>query len=315
MIIDPVLTLSIEPGRALPPTEASESRCLPVKKLELVTDLQSHLAAVRRAGRSIGFVPTMGALHEGHRSLIRAARGGCDHVVVSIFVNPTQFGPNEDFSRYPRPLEADLAACESEGVDTVFMPPVSEMYPAGAVTTVRVAKLTEGLCGAYRPGHFEGVTTVVAKLFNVVWPDVAYFGQKDYQQATVIRQMVRDLLIPIRIEVCPTVREAEGLALSSRNAYLKPQERRQAPVLFATLTWARERVLAGERNGAELVRQMWERIEAAGPCNIEYIEIVDADDLSPRPVITGRCVIALAVRIGQTRLIDNVVVDAGCGRT
>ncbi len=285
-----------------------------MKSLDKVDELLSHLGAVRRAGRRIGFVPTMGALHEGHRSLIRAARAGCDHVVVSVFVNPTQFGPNEDFERYPRPLEADLAACEAEGADCVFMPPVSEMYPAGAVTTVSVSGLTEGMCGASRPGHFQGVTTVVAKLFNVVQPDVAYFGQKDYQQAAVIRQMVRDLLYPIRIEVCPTIREADGLAMSSRNAYLSPQERGQAPVLYATLTWARDQIAAGQRDAAGLIPQMRERIEAAGPCAIDYVIINDAETLAPVHTVARQCVLALAVRIGQTRLIDNILVDAAAPR-
>lgn len=285
-----------------------------MKSLDRVDELLAHLGAVRRAGLRIGFVPTMGALHEGHRSLIRAARAGCDHVVVSVFVNPTQFGPNEDFDRYPRPLEADLTACEAEGADCVFMPPVSEMYPAGAVTTVSVSGLTEGMCGASRPGHFQGVTTVVAKLFNVVQPDVAYFGQKDYQQAAVIKQMVRDLLYPIRIEVCPTIREADGLAMSSRNAYLRPEERRQAPILYATLTWARDQITAGQRDAAGLIPQMRQRIEASGPCQIDYVVINNAETLMPVDTIAGQCILALAVRIGQTRLIDNILVDAAAPR-
>lgn len=251
----------------------------------------------------------MGALHEGHRSLIRAARAECDEVVVSIFVNPTQFGPGEDFERYPRPIEADLEACRQEGATAVFCPAASEMYPEGARTTVRVAGLTEGLCGAHRPGHFEGVTTIVTKLFNLVAPDRAYFGQKDYQQSVVIRRMVRDLLWPLEIVVCPTVREPDGLALSSRNAYLSPAEREQALSLSRALFWARDEILRGVRDTAALIAGMRERIEAAGPCSIDYIEIVDADELTPMPVARGRCVLALAVRIGQTRLIDNVLVD------
>jgi pantoate--beta-alanine ligase len=253
----------------------------------------------------------MGALHEGHRSLMRAARAGCDVVVVSIFVNPTQFGPGEDFQHYPRPLEADLAACREEGVDAVFMPAVAQMYPPGAVTTVSVRRLTEGLCGRFRPGHFDAVTTVVAKLFNIVQPDRAYFGQKDAQQAAVIRQMVRDLDWPVEVVVCPTVREPDGLAMSSRNAYLSPEQRRQAVSLSAALVWARTRIEGGERDVAKLVAGMREQIESAGPCQIDYLEVVDADTLEPKPGAAGRCLVALAVRIGGARLIDNVVVDAG----
>lgn len=281
-----------------------------MRKLETIRDLRPCLAEFRRAGLRIGFVPTMGALHEGHRSLIRSARASCDRVVVSIFVNPTQFGPGEDFDRYPRPVEADLAACTEEGVDVVFLPQVSEMYPPGDSTTVRVARLTDGLCGAHRPGHFDGVTTVVSKLFNAVQPDVAFFGQKDAQQAGVIRRMVRDMLFPLEIVVCPTVREPDGLALSSRNAYLSAAERKQALSLIAALRWAAETVRAGRTEAAGLVREMRSRIEASGRCEIDYIEIVDADSLEPRSRVEGACLIALAVRIGNTRLIDNVIVDA-----
>ncbi len=282
-----------------------------MKKLETLAEVREYLRPYRLAGKQIGLVPTMGALHEGHRSLMRAARGGCDQVVVSIFVNPTQFGPGEDFDKYPRTFDADWAACQAEGVDAVFCPPVSEMYPGDSVTWVTVKRLTEGLCGAHRPGHFDGVTTVVAKLFNIVQPDVAYFGQKDAQQATVIRRMVNDLLWPLQIVVCPTVREADGLAMSSRNAYLSPADRRQALSLSASLFWARDQILAGRRVVPDLAAEMRRRIEAAGPCSIDYVEIVDADELTPLEVVRGRCLVAVAVRIGGTRLIDNVVVDAG----
>ncbi len=264
-----------------------------------------------RTAKSIGFVPTMGALHEGHRSLMRTAREGCQIVVVSIFVNPTQFGPGEDFEKYPRPLARDLAVCQEEGVDAVFVPEVGEMYPADAVTTVSVARLTEGLCGRHRPGHFDGVTTVVAKLFNIVQPDRAYFGQKDAQQAAVIRQMVRDLNWPIEVVVCPTVREADGLAMSSRNAYLSPEQRRQALCLSQALNWAKGRIEAGQRDVSKLTAAMREQIEAAGPCEIDYIEVVDAETLEPKASVQGQCLVALAVRIGPARLIDNVLVDAG----
>lgn len=280
-----------------------------MEDLRTIQEVRDHIRHARQAGRRIGFVPTMGALHEGHRSLIRAARAACDEVIVSIFVNPTQFGPGEDFERYPRNLEADLAACREEGVSAVFCPSVGEMYPADSVTKVTVSRLVEGLCGAHRPGHFDGVTTIVAKLFNIVQPDVAFFGQKDAQQAAVIRRMVRDLNFPIEIVVCPTVREADGLALSSRNVYLSPEERVQARSLSTALYWAGEQVEAGRRDAVGLVRGMRERIEAAGPCSIDYIEIVDAESLIPVPTIKGRCLIAVAAWIGRTRLIDNVVVD------
>lgn len=280
-------------------------------KLETIKAVREYVRAARRAGRRIGFVPTMGALHEGHRSLMKAARAACDEVVVSIFVNPTQFGPAEDFERYPRPLEADLAACREEGVDAAFCPSVKEMYPPGSLTTVTVARLTDGLCGAHRPGHFTGVTTAVAKLFSIVQPDAAFFGQKDAQQAAVIRRMVRDLDFPIEIVVCQTVREPDGLALSSRNVYLSPSERQQALSLSGALRWAEEQIRAGRRDTAELVQEMRRRIESAGLCLIDYIEIVDADELTPQAVADEHCLIALAVRIGRTRLIDNIVVNAG----
>lgn len=282
-----------------------------MKKLETVSQVREYLTPHRRAGRRIGFVPTMGALHEGHLSLMRAARRECDQVIVSIFVNPTQFGPGEDFEKYPRMLEADLAACQAEGVDAAFCPPVSEVYPVGSATAVTVKRLTDGLCGAHRPGHFDGVTTVVAKLFNIVQPDAAYFGQKDAQQAIVLRRMVKDLLWPIEMVVCPTIREPDGLAMSSRNAYLSPAERRQALSLSAALFRARDEILGGQKDVAALVAGIRQRIESAGPCRIDYVEIVDAEELTPLTTVRGKCLLALAVRIGGTRLIDNVVVDAG----
>jgi len=282
-----------------------------MKKIETIKDYREHLHQIRMAGKIVGFVPTMGAIHEGHRSLMRSARAECEELVVSIFVNPTQFCPGEDFDKYPRPLEEDLDACEAEGVDTVFCPNVNEMYPAGSVTTVSVSTLTQGLCGAHRPGHFDGVTTVVAILFNIIQPDVAYFGQKDAQQAAVIRRMVRDLRWPIRIVVCPTIREPDGLAMSSRNNYLTPQQRQQAVCLFHALDEARQRITSGERDTAKLVAGMRKTIESAGPCEIDYIEIVDEGNLAPRAVVEGRCLLALAVHIGQSRLIDNLVVDVG----
>ncbi len=277
--------------------------------LQTVEELRAHLGQVRGQGKRIGLVPTMGALHEGHRSLIRAARRQCDVVVVSIFVNPTQFGPAEDFERYPRPLEQDLDACRQEQADVAFCPLAEEVYPPGEVTRVTVSRLTEVLCGPRRPGHFDGVTTVVAKLLNMVQPDAVYLGQKDAQQAVVLGRMVRDLFEPVEVVVCPTVREPDGLALSSRNLYLEASQRRQATSLYAALTEARERIARGERDTAVLIDGMRQRIEAAGPCVIEYLAIVDAEELSARTRAEGRCLIALAVRIGATRLIDNLVVD------
>ncbi len=306
-----------------------------MRKFESIAELREALRGVREQGRRVGFVPTMGALHEGHLSLVRRARAECGCVVVSIFVNPTQFAPGEDYERYPRPIEADLESCRKEGVDLVFCPTAAAMYPPGSATTVAVRGMTETLCGPHRPGHFDGVTTVVAKLFNVVQPDAAYFGQKDAQQAVVIRRMTRDLCWPIEIVVCPTVREADGLAMSSRNAYLDAAQRKQAAALYRALTWARERIeggrssprrhgdtekkegvesrRGGQRDAAELVRGIRERITSAGPCMIDYVEIVDADELTPKERVEGRCLIALAVRIGPARLIDNVVVDGPGG--
>lgn len=276
---------------------------------QTIADIRSAVRDARAAGRTIHFVPTMGALHEGHRSLMRAARGQDRFVVVSIFVNPIQFGPGEDFDRYPRPLEADLDACRSESVDAVFAPSVAEMYPADAVTRVCVAGVTERLCGAHRPGHFDGVATVVAKLFHIVEPDAAYFGQKDGQQCVVIRRMVADLNMPVRIVVCPTVREPDGLALSSRNVYLSPDERRQAVCLSQALHGAEEQIRSGCRDAAAVVDGMRAVILAAGPCVIDYVEAVDAETLQPLATLAGRCMLAVAVRIGTTRLIDNAVVD------
>lgn len=280
-----------------------------MRKIQTIDELRSCLAPARRAGRTIGFVPTMGALHEGHRSLMRIARKECQEVVVSIFVNPTQFGPNEDFQKYPRPAEADLASCADERVDTVFMPSVEEMYPVGETTRVAVARLTEGLCGRFRPGHFDGVTTVVAKLFNIVQPDRAYFGQKDAQQVVVIRRMVRDLCFPLEIVTCPIIREPDGLAMSSRNRYLSAADRKQALCLSAALRWAQQTIAAGQRDVAALVAEMRKQIASSGPCRIDYVEIVDADNLTPTAKVAGRCLIALAVHIGPARLIDNVVVE------
>lgn len=285
-----------------------DARSLSVKQLQTIRDVREFVGAARTAGRRIGFVPTMGALHEGHFSLIRTARSQSDTAVVSIFVNPTQFGPNEDYQRYPRPIDADLAGCEREGVGAVFCPSVQEMYPTRALTTVALPALTRTLCGPHRPGHFDGVATVVAKLFQIVQPDRAFFGQKDYQQSVIVRRMVADLNMPVEVVVCPTVREADGLAMSSRNAYLSAEDRRQALSLSQALFAARDQVAAGQRDALALVQQIRRHIQSAGPCRIDYAECVDAADLTPQSQITGPCAIAVAVRIGATRLIDNVLV-------
>ncbi len=276
---------------------------------ETIAGVRQHVAAARRRGQRTGLVPTMGALHEGHLSLIRAAREDCSYVVVSIFVNPTQFAPGEDYRQYPRTPQPDLAACRGAGVDLVFAPSVDEMYDPHELTTVHVGGLTEGLCGGHRPGHFDGVTTVVAKLFSIVQPDVAYFGQKDAQQAVVIKKMVADLKFPIEIIVCPTVRDPDGLAISSRNAYLSPEQRRQALVLYQALQMAQREILAGQSEPDTVIRAMRDRITAAGACTIDYIEITDPDTLKPLDSIRGAALIALAVQIGPARLIDNVLVD------
>ncbi len=282
--------------------------------VELITTIQGVREAVRaarRAGKRIGFVPTMGYLHEGHLSLMRQARQECDVVVVSIFVNPTQFGPNEDYDRYPRDLERDKALCETVPVDILFHPSVEEMYPQPFLTRVSVSTITETLCGASRPGHFDGVATIVAKLLNIVRPDAAYFGQKDAQQVVVIRRMVRDLnMDDIEIRPVPIVREPDGLAMSSRNVYLSPEERQAALVLYRTLQMAQERVAAGERDMAALADEMCRMIAAEPLARIDYVSIVDEESLQPVQRLEGRCLAALAVWIGKTRLIDNCILEA-----
>jgi pantoate--beta-alanine ligase len=254
----------------------------------------------------VGLVPTMGALHEGHASLIRLARQQCGFVAVSIFVNPTQFGPAEDFSKYPRTLPADLAVCEREGADLVFAPEPATIYPPGFRTAVDVGQLGDRLCGASRPGHFRGVASIVLKLLNIVQPERAYFGQKDAQQARIIRQMAFDLNVPTEIVVGPTVREPDGLALSSRNRYLSPAERQSATVLIESLSEARRRVEAGERDATALRQMMANRVEATPGAVLDYAEIVDAETFQPVEHLTGPAVAALAVKFGTTRLIDNV---------
>ena len=278
--------------------------------IETIAGLRSVLEEARSRGATVGLVPTMGALHEGHLALIRKARSENDFVAVSIFVNPTQFGAGEVRETYPRDLQRDLKLAGSAGADLVFGPPVEEMYPKGFSTWVEVEGLTQGLCGASRPGHFRGVCTVVAKLFNICRPDRAYFGEKDAQQLAVIKKMVSDLDIPLAIVPCPTVRESDGLALSSRNVRLSPEARAQAPVLYRALSAALTLVENGERDARRLNDEICAVLAEADLAKIDYVEIVDADDLVPVDVLAGPCLIALAVWFGKTRLIDNITVEA-----
>lgn len=280
-----------------------------IQVIERIRAMQAWADEVRGEGRRIGLVPTMGFLHEGHLSLIRLARERADVVVVSIFVNPTQFGPEEDFERYPRDFERDRGLVERAGGEVIFEPSVEEMYPPEFCTTVHVERLTEGLCGASRPGHFRGVTTVVTKLLCAVKPHVAVFGQKDFQQAVVIRRMVRDLNLDVEVVMGPIVREADGLAMSSRNAYLSPEERRDALVLFRSLERAKEMVRAGEREASRIIEAMKEEIQARPTARTDYVAVVDAETLMPVARVKGWVLVALAVWIGGTRLIDNVVLE------
>jgi len=274
-----------------------------------ISDVRSAVAAARRDGKKIGLVPTMGALHEGHLSLIRAAREECDHVVVSIFVNPTQFGPHEDLDRYPRPIEEDLRGCSDEGVDLVFYPDETTIYPAGDQTIVEAVGLSTVLEGAHRPGHFRGVATVVLKLLNIIAPDVAYFGRKDYQQQLIIRQMCRDLAVPVEIATCPTIREADGLALSSRNRYLNKSERETALSLNRCLQFACDLVKAGETDLVAVRQQMVKRMRHTPGVELDYATVVDAETLVEVPQSIGRLVALIAARVGTTRLIDNMIIE------
>jgi pantoate--beta-alanine ligase len=256
----------------------------------------------------------MGALHAGHASLIQTALRECDFTIVSIFVNPTQFGPKEDLARYPRPFEKDLELCRTLGVDAVFAPDPATMYPPGFRTFVEVRELQDPLCGASRPGHFRGVATVVAKLLNIVQPDLAYFGQKDAQQARIIQQLVRDLDMPVKIRVCPIVREPDGLALSSRNQYLDREQRRHATVLSRALREARASIEGGERDAAAVRQALAARVSSTPGAAVDYAEVVDADSLLPLVRLAGKVLLAVAVRFGQTRLIDNELVEVPASR-
>ncbi|MGD9014637.1 MAG: pantoate--beta-alanine ligase [Candidatus Omnitrophota bacterium] len=273
-----------------------------------IKDMHRLSSDLRKRRRTIGFVPTMGALHDGHLSLIRQARRENNFVIVSIFVNPTQFAPSEDFNKYPRKLKVDSRLCKNEGVDAIFYPDVQEMYPKEHKTYVLVEGLSDVLCGKYRPGHFRGVATVVTKLFNIIQPDIAYFGQKDAQQAIIIQQMIQDLNLPLRIRVSPIIREPDGLALSSRNAYLTARQRRAAVVLPEALRKARIMVKQRVTDSAKIIRLMHRIIKREKAARIQYIEIVDLNELKPVRLIKDKVLVALAVWIGRTRLIDNIIV-------
>jgi pantoate--beta-alanine ligase len=274
-----------------------------------IAEVRTAVADARRRGLRVGFVPTMGALHEGHAALVRAARRGTGFVVVSVFVNPTQFGPSEDFAKYPRTPEADQKVCADAGADLIFAPSAAEMYPEGSATFVEVTGLQDVLCGASRPGHFRGVCTVVLKLFNIVQPDVAVFGAKDFQQARIIRQMVRDLDVPVRVQVEPTVREPDGLALSSRNRYLSPEERAAAPAIYRALQAVRSRALAGETDVARLETALHAELATIPGARVDYARILDADTLRPLVRLDRPAVAAVAVFLGTTRLIDNILIE------
>ncbi|MCU1285192.1 MAG: Pantothenate synthetase [Acidobacteriales bacterium] len=281
-----------------------------MKVLTTISEVRSACAAARASGKRVGFVPTMGALHEGHLSLVRTARSESDFIVASIFVNPTQFGPNEDLAKYPRPFERDRELLEIEKVDLLFAPTVEEMYPPGATTFVHVEGMSEKLCGKSRPGHFRGVTTIVSKLFNIVDPDRAYFGQKDAAQAGIIKKMVRDLAYRTQVVVCPIVREPDGLAMSSRNVYLNAEEWKQALALSRALQGVRSAFDNGER-GPSILRSAAETVFAGIPqVKLEYVEIVNPDTLDPVCDLSEGALVAVAAKIGGTRLIDNIVLPA-----
>ncbi len=278
--------------------------------VDTIGQLRGELSSLRTKGKTVGFVPTMGYLHEGHLSLVQKARASNDVVVASVFVNPTQFGPNEDLASYPRDTERDLSLLRDAGTDVAFFPSVEALYPEGFTTYVTMeGPMTATLCGRSRPNHFRGVATVVTKLFNIVQPDRAYFGQKDAQQVAVIEQMVRDLDFDIEIVACPTVREPDGLAMSSRNTYLSEAERAQAPLISKALFGAKERIEKGERNSSVLIDYLQESIRGIDGAVIDYVSIVDLRSLADLEIVRGKVLIAMAVKVGRTRLIDNIRVE------
>ena len=280
-----------------------------MKILSNITETGAACRLARANGQRLGLVPTMGALHEGHLSLVRAAKARCDTVAVSLFVNPTQFGLNEDLAKYPRPYERDRELLEKEGVAILFAPSAEEMYPQGKATWVVVEGLSERLDGRSRPGHFRGVTTVVSKLFHIIEPDVAFFGQKDAAQSAVIRRMVSDLNFPVEIVICPIVREPDGLAMSSRNAYLNPDERQRALALHRSLNRVEDEFRAGERSAARLIAAATKVFAPEPQIRLDYFEIVDPDSLDPVEQIEHPALVAIAAYVGSTRLIDNRILN------
>jgi pantoate--beta-alanine ligase len=281
-----------------------------MKVAKTIDAVREQVSAARKKGEKIGLVPTMGAFHQGHISLIERAVKDCDFVVVTIFVNPTQFGPGEDFEKYPRSFDTDLEICRKTGVHLVFVPTAEQMYASENLTWVNVEKLTKPLCGRFRAGHFRGVTTVCAKLFNIVQADIAFFGQKDAQQAIVVKRMVADLNMPLKIVLCPTVRDADGLALSSRNQYLTEQQRKDATLIYKSLQKCEEMIKTGVSDTQEIITKMRDILNQAPSIKIEYVSIVDAKTLQSLDRITGKILAAVAARIGSARLIDNILVDA-----
>lgn len=279
-----------------------------MKTIDNISRMSTFVKMMKKEGKSIGFVPTMGYLHEGHMSLVKAAKKHTDVVVMSIFVNPLQFGPAEDFEKYPRDLRHDEELARDAGVDVIFYPSLKDMYPEGYATYVAVDKLIDTLCGESRPGHFKGVTTVVTKLFNIVKPDVAYFGQKDMQQALIVKKMVADLNMDVDVKIMPIVREKDGLAMSSRNKYLSETERKDAAVLYQSLKLAENMVRQGERDARKILKAMEEMIRQKQPSKIDYIRAVDTRQLKDVKTVSGEIMIALAVFFGHTRLIDNTII-------
>jgi len=280
-----------------------------MKEITKIKEMKTVVKELKSKGKTIGFVPTLGYLHEGHLSLVRSSVQRTDTTVVSIFVNPTQFGPKEDFKDYPRDIKKDIKILKREGVDYLFLPDTEEMYPQGYKTYAEVQDLEEKLCGLYRPGHFKGVCTVVLKLFNIVNPDSAFFGQKDAQQAIILKKMVEDLNLEVKIEVLPLVRDEDGLALSSRNEYLNSEERQAALALPRSLQEAKKMIKEGERRAAVIIEKMKEIIGKEPLAKIDYVEIVDLDELDPVEEIEKEALVALAVFVGKTRLIDNMIIE------
>lgn len=284
--------------------------------MKLISDIgqmRSYVRKIKHEAKTIGFVPTMGYLHEGHLSLMREASKNEDVVIISIFVNPTQFRPGEDYGQYPRDMERDKTLAEHAGVDVIFAPGAEQMYPKGYRSYVDVEEITEPLCGRFRPGHFRGVTSVCCKLFNIVQPDAAYFGQKDLQQAVLIKRMVEDLNMNLEVKVLPIVREPDGLAMSSRNTYLNPKERKDALCLYQSLTEAKQMIEGGQRNPRKIIQRMRDIIEPKAS-NVDYISAVDMEELKDAGKLNGEVLIAIAAWVGETRLIDNMIVKMRGGR-